>query len=185
VGLAVIIVLTLAACSNDSGADSTASGSTTTGAPTATSSPVPADTTTTTPALVGVSTDFSRAVIELGGIPYTVAVADTNEERVRGLMGVEELSPLDGMLFVFDRDAVRSFWMKDTLMPLDIAFFDDNGFLVGQTSMSTCLDGDCPRYSSEGLARYALEAPLGSFEGLPTDTRLVIIGAIDGSGKEI
>ncbi len=180
-------MLGLAACSDDSrsvtsvdgpGTSSTLAGVTTT----ATS---PSTTTTTGPGLVGISADFSRAVIELDGVPRNVAVADTNEERARGLMGVEQVSPLDGMLFVFDDESVRSFWMKDTLIPLDIAFFDADGLLVTRTSMSTCPDGDCPGYSSVGPAQYALEAPAGTLADLREGARLVLIEALEGSGKEI
>lgn len=133
------------------------------------------------------STDFSRSVIEVAGVPYTVAVADTNDERTRGLMGVEDLSPLDGMLFVFEDENARSFWMRNTLIPLDIAFFDREGFLVSRTTMEPCPSDVefCPTYGSEGAAQYALEAPLGTLAELPADARLVIIGSLDGSGKEI
>ena len=181
--MALAIALVAAACSGDPATESTATP--TTGTPAASTTTLPPDTTTTTSGPIGVSTEFGRAVIELDGVPLTVAVADTNDERGRGLMGVEELSPLDGMLFVFDEEALRSFWMKDTLIPLDIAFFDGDGFLVGQTTMTTCLDGDCPGYSSQVATRYALESPAGSLGSLPTEARLVIIGALDGSGKEI
>ena len=177
------MALVAGACSGDPATESTATPTTGTAAESTTT--LPPDTTTTTSGLIGVSTEFGRAVIELDGVPLTVAVADTNDERVRGLMGVEELAPLDGMLFVFDEQSLRSFWMKDTLIPLDIAFFSRDGFLVGQTTMTTCLDGDCPFYSSEEPAEYALEAPAGSLKDLSVDARLVIIGALDGSGKEI
>jgi len=151
----------------------------------ATTTTAPSASTTTLPAPTGVSGDFGRAVIELDGAPFTVAVADNPEQRARGLMGVEDLSPLDGMLFVFDDEQVRSFWMKDTLIPLDLAFFDAGGILVSRTSMATCLDGDCPGYSSDVPARYALEAPLGALDDLEVGTRLVLIEALEGSGKEI
>ncbi len=184
--MAIATLLALAACSDDSGADVTAGGSTTSSSqPQATTTTLPPNPTTTTRSLVGVSTDFGRAVIELDGDALTVAVADTNEQRAQGLMGVEDLSPLDGMLFVFQSESVRSFWMKDTLIPLDIAFFDVDGFLVTKTSMATCFDGECPTYSSIGAAQYALEAPLGSLAGLADDARLVLIGSLNGSGKEI
>ena len=141
--------------------------------------------TTTVAPPVGVSADFARGVVELDGIPYTVAVADTPDKLSRGLMLVENLSPLDGMLFVYDAERIVSHWMKDTLIPLDIAFFDDDGFLVSVSTMETCLDGDCPSYASGGPARYALEVPRGGFADLPAGARLSVIGSLDGSGKEI
>jgi uncharacterized membrane protein (UPF0127 family) len=189
--LALILVLVLGACSDDAASSTDVSTTSTTNSPPEVATTRPSESTitsaptTTTRALIGVSADFARTAIEVDGVAYTVAVANSNEQRVQGLMGVEDLGPLYGMLFVFDNAAVRSFWMKNTLIPLDIAFFDANGVLVTKTSMETCLDDDCPRYSSEREARYALEAPLGALADLAEGSRLVLIEALDGSGKEI
>jgi uncharacterized membrane protein (UPF0127 family) len=192
VGLALTFVLALAACSGEpeTGPTVAYSGDST----------VPGWTTTTTVQLsepparldppTGVSTDiFSRAVIEVAGIPYNVAVADTPEETALGLMFVEDLSPLDGMLFVYERERLISHWMKNTLIPLDIAFFDAEGRFVSKTTMVPCLDDDpevgCTTYPAEGPAAFSVEVPAGGFADLPADARLVIIGSLDGSGKEI
>ena len=177
--------MALAACSPGEGDKSLPRETVTSPSGADSSTTLPPETTTTQPAPVGVPTDFARAVIEVDGIPYNVAVADSPDELSRGLMGVEQLSPLDGMLFVYDAERLVSHWMKDTLIPLDIAFFDGSGALVSVTSMGTCLDGDCPSYASEGPARYAVEVPLGGFARLSPDARLVIIGALEGVGKEI
>lgn len=169
-----------AACSDDAGGTepSAITSSTTTTAPSI-------ETTTTTRGPTGVSTDFARAIIELDGRPLSVAIASTAEQRAQGLMGVEDLGSLDGMLFVFERRSVVAFWMKDTLIPLDIAFFEADGSLVSVKSMTPCVETECPTYSSELPAQYALEAPQGSLEDLPVDARLVVIGGLDGIGKEI
>lgn len=173
----------IVACSGDSGDDSFAeSGSVTSSTESENTS---APTTTTTLPPIGVSTDFSRAIVELDGAPYTVAIADTPDKLSQGLMGVEVLSPLDGMLFVYDSERVVSHWMKDTLIALDIAYFDSDGFLVSKTSMTTCLDDDCPSYPAAGPALYALEVPLGGLNDLDPAARLTFIGALGGNGKEI
>lgn len=191
-GLALTFLLALAACSGDSDTDSTAadSGASTTLAPAAATTTVSPETTTTIPAPVGVSTDFSRSVIEINGIPYNVAVADTPDELSRGLMWVEDLSPLDGMLFVYDGERLISHWMKNTLIPLDIAFFDAEGRLVSKTTMVPCIDESfpdvrCPTYPADGPAAFSVEVPAGGFDDLPDDARLAVIGSLDGSGKEI
>ena len=184
-------VLALAACSDDSGAESTGGGEAPTTAATIDGSPstAPPTTSTTTTTTVtgpaGVPDSFARTLVEIDGTSYNVAVADTQDKQQRGLMGVEELDPLDGMLFTFGSERERTFWMKDTLIPLDIAFFDADGFLVSVTSMETCLDGDCPNYPSNGPAQFALEVPRGVFADLAIDARLVIIGPLGGNGKEI
>lgn len=87
----------------------------------------------------------------------TVEVADSASERETGLMHRKKL-PIDtGMLFVFRDPQMLTFWMKDTLIPLDILFFDQNGEFVSATQMTPCIQAPCPKYKSQALAKYALE----------------------------
>ena len=105
--------------------------------------------------------------VTLDDEPWLVAVADTRDLRSRGLMFVTDLGDLDGMLFVFDTPSSGSFWMKNTLIPLDIAFFRGDGTLVEVLQMEPCGDQDsCPSYSPGADYRYALEAPAGALIGL-------------------
>lgn len=114
-----------------------------------------------------------------------VAVAEGPSLLQQGLMFVEDLGPLDGMLFVYNSEDVVTHWMKDTLIPLDIAFFDSRGQFVSWTSMTPCETEDCPLYPSEGPALFAVEVPAGTFDDLPADSLLAITGPLDGGGKEI
>jgi uncharacterized membrane protein (UPF0127 family) len=116
--------------------------------------------------------EFPIGEIELAGRPWTVAVADTPERWRAGLMGVVDLGDLDGMLFVFPESISASFWMKDTLMPLDIAFFGAAGDLVRVLEMEPCRADPCPSYGPGAPYRWALEAPAGELVGLPPDARL-------------
>lgn len=115
---------------------------------------------------------FSQDVVLVDGEAWTVAVADTRELRQQGLMGVEDLGSLDGMLFVFADDTTAQFHMADTLIPLDIAFFTATGTLVSTTRMLPCVTDSCPDYESAGPYRYALEAPAGALSGLELEARL-------------
>lgn len=90
-----------------------------------------------------------------------VAVADTPELRGQGLMGVTELVDVDGMLFVFAEEVEAAFWMKDTLIPLDIWFFDSDGGFVDMLMMTPCEADPCETYPASGPFQYALETEVG------------------------
>ncbi|MFP5317818.1 MAG: DUF192 domain-containing protein [Acidimicrobiia bacterium] len=90
-------------------------------------------------------------------------LADSALARARGLMNRTDLAGFDGMLFVFQSDTTGGFWMKDTPLPLSIAWFDSAGRFVSSADMEPCLNrgSDCPSYSARGPYRYALEVPQG------------------------
>jgi uncharacterized membrane protein (UPF0127 family) len=90
----------------------------------------------------------------------TVELARTGAERGRGLMGRKSLKDGRGMLFIFDRDQILSFWMKNTLIPLSIAFITRDGRILEIRDMNP-LDETAVRSVRSG--RYALEVPQGWF----------------------
>jgi uncharacterized protein len=107
-----------------------------------------------------------RAVIETKGDEVTVhvEVADPQAERARGLMGRRELQEDAGMVFVFLTDSTSAFWMKDTLIPLSIAFYDERGTIVRILDMEPCTRDPCVLYDPEASYRGALEVNRGAFE---------------------
>lgn len=92
----------------------------------------------------------------------TVEVARTAEERARGLMFREELAEDAGMLFVYESDSAASFWMKDTLIPLSIAFIAADGTILEVQDMEPLSE---ERHRPAQPYRYALEVNRGWFEG--------------------
>jgi len=94
-------------------------------------------------------------------ITVNVEVADSPDERSQGLMGRDSLEENAGMLFLFQQAEPLTFWMKDTLMPLDIIFFDPQGKVIGTDSMVPCESDPCLRYTSTGPANIALEVSAG------------------------
>ena len=88
-------------------------------------------------------------------------IADNTYKRTLGLMNRSSLADNAGMLFVFDDEQQRSFWMKDTLIPLDIFFIDSKMNIVDIQTMQPCKTIMCPRYTSSSPAKYALEVNAG------------------------
>ena len=100
----------------------------------------------------------------LGGRIFRLEVARTPAERARGLMNRESLAQDSAMLFIFQEEAYRSFWMKNTLIPLDILFLDSNGVVVDVQTMTPQIgapDSELTVYPSAAPARYAIEVNAG------------------------
>ncbi|MBU1164392.1 DUF192 domain-containing protein [Patescibacteria group bacterium] len=89
---------------------------------------------------------------------FYVELAQTSEERSQGLMYRTELGQNKGMLFVYPDEAIRSFWMKNTKIPLDIIFIDNNKRVVSiSKDTQPCIEDPCPSYKSADKAQYVLE----------------------------
>ncbi len=111
--------------------------------------------------------EAQRVRIVLGGEVFVVEVADREPQRERGLMFRERLGPQEGMLFVWEDEDLRGFWMKNTLIALDILHFDGERRLVDlHLAVPPCRSERCPTYVGIRPARYALELPAGTAERL-------------------
>jgi uncharacterized membrane protein (UPF0127 family) len=93
----------------------------------------------------------------------TLEVADSGAERSRGLMGRTGLAADTGMIFVFPGGTSTSFWMKDTLIPLSIAFWNEEGRVLDILEMVPCETEPCPLYSPGTTYTFALEMNAGWF----------------------
>jgi uncharacterized protein len=105
----------------------------------------------------------ATATLRLDGVTFHPELALTSAQQTRGLM-FRKQAPSDGMLFVFRRASVGGFWMKNTLVPLEIVFFDTRGRAVHRFLMAPCRKDPCHIYDPVKQYRYALELPA-------TDTR--------------
>ena len=104
---------------------------------------------------------LERVTIGVGREDFVVEVARSSEEQARGLMERKHLGEREGMIFVYAADRRMSFWMKNTLIPLSIAFLAADGEILQIEDMKPL---DLTPVTSQRSARYALEVNQGAFE---------------------
>jgi len=117
--------------------------------------------------------DYDVQEVQVGDRTMLLAIADSPSLRAQGLMRVTDLEDLDGMLFFWRHDG-NSFWMKDTLIPLDVVWFNEDGTYRDRASMVPCTEDPCPTYApTDGLEfRFAIEAPTGTLDWI-TETATI------------
>lgn len=140
--LTLALTLSLAGCTQNGDA----------GAPAA----APAAATTTEPAAV------TRTATLPDGFVVALELAFDDPTRAQGLMFRESLAPGKGMLFLFPRSGIYPFWMKNTLIPLDMIWLESDGRVVDvKANVPPCPGDPCPSYSPSGKANYVLELAAG------------------------
>ena len=109
--------------------------------------------------LISCAKNFSEILIDNGEklITLKVEIADDNEERIKGLMFRDKLNENEGMFFIFDNVEYHTFWMKNTLIPLDIIFIDKNLEIVDIKYAVPCKEDPCNLYKPSKSAKYVLE----------------------------
>jgi len=109
-----------------------------------------------------------RGVLTISGngstVRIRVEIAETTEAKLRGLMGRTSLPEDSGMVFLEEEPVISGFWMKDTLIPLSIAFWDEKGRIFRILDMEPCLEDSCTTYDPRGAWVGAVEVNQGFFE---------------------
>lgn len=111
---------------------------------------------------------------------HCALLAATEQQRARGLMEVTDLDTYKGMVFRYAADSTGGFYMRNTPMPLSIAWFAADGTFVSSADMAPCEDrSDCPTFGATGPYRYALEVPQGQLPalGVGPGAKLELAGA--------
>ena len=126
---------------------------------------------------------FSTEEIKVGEKTVKVEIADSFKEHEYGLMNRTSLPENSGMLFVFDDERTRYFWMKNTLIDLAIAYIDKDLVIVDIQEMKATkpTDTNLPSYPSAKPAKYALEMNKGWF----SKNKIKVGDRIQRSGKKI
>jgi uncharacterized membrane protein (UPF0127 family) len=117
-----------------------------------------------------------------------VEIADTEPKRQRGLMFRESMGPNEGMIFLFERPGFYPFWMKNTLIPLDMLWLDTDGRVVSiASSVPPCKADPCPTYppaaGSEALYVVELNAGFARQHGVKVGDVLTLNGIRKGNGR--
>ena len=113
--------------------------------------------------------------IEINGETFNFEIAADDPSRIRGLGGRTSLAPDEGMLFIFPDAQIRSFWMYDCVIPIDIAYLDPLGTVTavytmpfepprGENETEAEYTARLPRYPSRFPAQFVLEFPAGTIE---------------------
>jgi uncharacterized membrane protein (UPF0127 family) len=150
----------------------------------ASKSPQPAPSATRSPAAPATTPSSSAAktsgprVRMPSGAEYSLELALTPEDQAQGLMFRESLAERHGMLFVFPETAPHHFWMKNTMIPLDMIWLDASGkVLFVSADTPPCKADPCPTYGPDGPAQSVLEIAGGKAkaEGVAVGTTLGLI----------
>jgi uncharacterized membrane protein (UPF0127 family) len=119
---------------------------------------------TPTQPLPGLPTGTLTIRTDDAAVSLMVEIAETQGDRATGLMGRASLAPDAGMVFLFDEPTDGTFWMKDTLIPLSIAFWDTNGRIGAILDMEPCERDPCPLYDPGVTYVGAVEVNQGWFD---------------------
>jgi len=101
------------------------------------------------------NTTTTNTIIFDNGASFEVELAQTPEQHAQGLMNRDKMDENKGMLFIFDAEETHTFWMKNTKIPLDIIFMNENRTVVEIYEAEPCASDSCPIYSAN--AQYVLE----------------------------
>lgn len=130
--------------------------------------------------------DAPRAVVRMpSGRSLVAVVADTPERTMYGYMFRREVKEDEGLVFVYPETGLHPFWMKNTLVPLDIIWMDETFEVLHVETAAPCKADPCPSYGTPRMSRYTLELKAGSAarDRLRVGDRIAIAFAGDGTAR--
>jgi uncharacterized membrane protein (UPF0127 family) len=130
--------------------------------------------------------EAGRAVVKLpSGRSIVAEIADTPEREMYGYMYRHEVKDTEGMVFVYPEAGLHPFWMKNTLVPLDIIWMDDAFKVLHVETAPPCKSDPCPSYGTPRMSRYTLELKAGAAarEGLHVGDTIQVAFPGDGTAR--
>ncbi len=103
------------------------------------------------------NSELPETEVKVGNQTFTVEIAQTLENRRKGLMFRKKMPEDGGMLFIFEEEKRHGFWMKNTFIPLDIVWIDADKKIIDVKTVPPCNIPVCPVYHPDGEAKYVLE----------------------------
>ena len=107
--------------------------------------------------------NYQKTTTSINGFNVSMAIASTNEQRIRGLSGLEKMNDNEGMIFLFDEPSKQGFWMNKMNFPIDIIWLDSNGKVVHiEKKLEPCkIFLACPVYNPQVDSLYVIELQSG------------------------
>jgi len=120
--------------------------------------------------------NYKKTTISINGINVTMAIASSDEQRIRGLSGIEKMNENEGMLFLFDKPSKQGFWMNKMNFPIDIIWLNSNNKVVHiEKQLEPCkLFLACPVYNPEVDSLYVIELRSGFAENHSIKNDMII-----------
>jgi len=115
-------------------------------------------------AVIAISVQNSGKEICFNSNCITAEVANSPQERARGLMYRTSLEENEGMLFIFEEPAKHGFWMRNTLIPLDIIWLNERKKIIHIATAQPCMEDSCPSFVPKQNALYVIEVNAGFAE---------------------
>ena len=109
--------------------------------------------------------ELDEITVQIGEQLWNVEVAKTQEQRQQGLMLRESLEEGSGMLFLFEESGFHAFWMKNTLIPLDVIWISEDMKVVDVQTLQPCRVEECQSFVPSKKAKYVLEVRAETFNG--------------------
>lgn len=107
--------------------------------------------------------NYQKTTISINGFNVSMAIASSDEQRIRGLSGLEKMNENEGMIFLFDEPSKQGFWMNKMNFPIDIIWLDSNSKVVHiEKKLKPCkIFLACPVYNPQVDSLYVIELPSG------------------------